>query len=108
MKQVMAEMYGDDSGENPAEKVSSADSGDYAGKCQAMADQIKEMAAEAGSDVTSVLAEIQDHLKGRVGEPSDDANENIEMTANADEGDGGKAPKKALIVAMLKKKNAAA
>ena len=102
----MAEMYGkDDANEgDPLEKVTAAHE-DSEDKCYEIAEQIKSYANDSGIGVSDVLAKIKDKLDAEVEEPSDDDNSNIEMEAKSSQDQG---PKKALVIAMLKKKNAAA
>lgn len=107
MKAVMEEMYGKDGDASEGDALSKVTSvkgsDDMEGKCYEISEQIKSLANDSGKGVSMVLAKIKEKLDAEVEEPSDDADSNIEMEAQSSADQG---PKKALVIAMLKKKNA--
>lgn len=99
MSNMMDEMY--DEMDKKSKKVSSDDMTAVEG----FADQIKKHCAGSGEDLNHVMNQVSSLVLGKeIEEDNDEMNKakgDMEEGSTADD----KAPKKALIVAMLKKKN---
>ncbi len=99
MREMLEEMFKD------VEKPSKQDESDDMTAVEGFADQIKKHCAGSGEDLNHVMNQIDGLVRGKQNEALQDAqNEDKGDTEEGSEADD-KAPKKAAIVAMLKKKN---